>query len=132
MGYRLLADAIVLLHVAFIAFAMGGGLLALRWPRILWLQLPAALWAALVEFAGWYCPLTPLENRLRAAGGSVAYTGDFVERYVLPLLYPAELTRGLQMSLGAIVLAVNAGVYLCLWRRRRRRTAYTMPRRRGG
>ena len=131
MGYRVLADAVVLLHVAFIAFAVAGGLLVVRWPRLVWLHVPAALWAAVVEFAGWYCPLTPLENRLRVAGGSAAYAGDFVGRYVLPLVYPAELTRGLQILLGALVLAVNVGAYLWLWRRRRR-TAYTAPRLRGG
>lgn len=128
MGYRFLADAVVLLHVAFVAFAVAGGLLALRWPRVVWLHVPAALWAAVVEFSGWYCPLTPLENRLRVAGGSAAYAGGFIERYVLPLLYPAELTRGLQIWLGAFVVVANAGVYLWLWRRRQRRTASTVSR----
>jgi Protein of Unknown function (DUF2784) len=131
MHYRLLADAVVFVHLAFIAFALAGGLLALRWPRVVWLHLPAALWAALVEFAGWYCPLTTFEVRLRMAGGGEGYAGDFVERYILPVLYPAELTRGLQMVLGAIVVGVNVAVYLWLWRRRGT-TAYTTGRDDGG
>lgn len=132
MGYRLLADAIVLLHFAFVAFAVAGGALALRWPRIAWLHLPAALWAAAVEFMGWICPLTPLENALRAAGGASGYGGDFVAHYLLPVLYPAGLTRTTQMALGAIVVAANLAIYLWIWRRHQRRTAYTTKKLRGG
>jgi len=122
---RLLADLIVLVHLAFVLFALLGGLLALRWPRVLWLHLPAALWAAAVELGGWPCPLTPLENRLRAQGGDATYPGDFLGRYLLALLYPAGLSREGQVLLGLIVILVNAGVY---WRVRRGRC----PRRPGG
>lgn len=138
MGYRLLADAIVLLHFAFVAFALAGGVLALRWPRVAWLHLPAALWAAAVEFMGWICPSTPLENALREAGGAAGYAGDFVARYLLPVLYPAGLTRAIQVVLGAIVVAANLAIYLWIWRRRQRqrqrqrRIAYTTPKLRGG
>lgn len=120
MGYRLLADAVVVFHLAFVAFAVLGGLLALRWRWIPLLHLPALGWAAFVEFTGRICPLTPLENALRVAGGAAGYAGGFIEHYLLPVLYPAALTRELQWTLGAGLVAFNAAVYLLLWRRRRR------------
>jgi hypothetical protein len=120
MPYRLLADGTVFLHAAFVAFVVLGGLLVLRWPRLAWVHLPAAAWGAWVEFAGIVCPLTPLENWFRARGGQAAYAGDFVERYLMPVLYPASLSREIQWALGGIVLVVNAAVYFVLLRRRGR------------
>lgn len=120
MPYRLLADATVLLHMAFVAFVVLGGLLVFRWPKLAWIHLPAAAWGAWVECAGIVCPLTPLENWFRARGGQAAYTTDFIEHYLMPVLYPATLSRELQWALGGIVLLVNAGVYFVLLRRRAR------------
>ena len=120
MVYRTLADLVVLVHVAFIVFVLFGGVLALRWRWVPLAHLPAAAWGAAVEFSGWLCPLTPLENALRRAGGGRGYSVDFIERYVVPLVYPAELTRGLQLHLGAVVVVVNAVVYLLVLRRGRR------------
>lgn len=114
----LLADLILLLHLAFIVFVVAGGLLALRWPRIAWLHLPAAAWGAAVELFGWICPLTPLENRLRLAGGEAYTEGDFIARLLLPLIYPDALTREIQLGLGLIVLAVNVAIYARIFRRR--------------
>lgn len=116
----LAADALVVVHAAFTAFVVAGGLLVLRWPRIAWLHVPAALWGAWIEIAGWVCPLTPLENRLRAAAGESGYQTSFVEHYLLPILYPPGLTRDVQWMLAAVVIAVNAGVYTLVLRRRRR------------
>ncbi len=121
MAYRLLADATVLLHLTFVAFVLLGGLLVLRWRRVAWAHLPAAAWAAWTEFAGWICPLTPLENWLREQGGGAAYRSGFVEHYVLPVLYPDSLDRELQWGLGATVLLVNAIVYIVVQSRRPRR-----------
>ncbi len=116
MLFRVLADAVVVLHLAFILFAVLGGLLVLRWPRAMWVHLPAAAWGAVVELFGWICPLTPLENQLRRAGGAAAYSGGFVERYVVPIVYPAELTREIQIALGCAVVGINAAIYLYVWR----------------
>jgi len=121
MLHTLLADLVVGVHLAFVLFVVAGGLLVLRWPRLAWAHLPAAAWGAVVELAGWVCPLTPLENALGGRGGGVGYGGGFVEHYVVPILYPSELTRELQVGLGLGVVALNAGVYLWLLRRRRRR-----------
>jgi hypothetical protein len=88
-----------------------GGLLVIRWQRLGWLHLPAAIWGAAIEFSGAICPLTPLENVLREAGGQARYSGDFVERYVIPLVYPIDLTRTIQLALGCLVVAINLGVY---------------------
>ena len=109
--FRLLADGVVILHLTFVLFVLFGGLLTLWWPRISWLHLPAAAWGAAVEFGGWVCPLTPLEQWLRLEAGQSAYPSDFIEHYVLPVLYPAMLTREKQIVLGALVLVVNVAVY---------------------
>lgn len=130
MGYRLAADAVVLLHVAFIAFVVLGGLLAFRHRWVAAVHVPAAVWAVLIESFGWICPLTPLEVQLRIAGGEAGYHGGFVDNYILPLVYPASLTQGVQLALAAFVLLVNAAIYAVLfgrtprgrrvWRRLRR------------
>ena len=111
MLYRIFADIVIVIHLAFVLFAVFGGLLVLRWKRWACLHVPAVLWAALIEFAGWVCPLTPLENWLREKGGAIAYRSGFVEHYILPLLYPAVLTRRLQIVLGLFVLGINLGIY---------------------
>lgn len=111
MAQDLAADLVVLLHFAFILFVVLGGFLALKWRRLAWVHVPAALWGALIEFSGWICPLTPLENWLRQAGGSQGYASGFVEHYLLPLIYPADLTRELQLGLGLGVLVLNGLVY---------------------
>ena len=115
------ADAIVALHFAFVVFVVLGGLLVLRWPRVVWLHVPAVVWGALVEFTGWICPLTPLENRLRRAAGETAYQGDFIAHHILPVLYPNGLTRTDQLVLGGAALALNAVIYGFAFVRRRRR-----------
>jgi hypothetical protein len=116
----LLADLVLVGHVAFVAFVVLGGLLVLRWRRVAWLHVPCALWGAWVEVAGWVCPLTPLENALRRAAGEAGYAGGFLEHYVAPILYPPGLTRGIQVALGIAVLALNVVVYSAAWRRRSR------------
>jgi uncharacterized protein DUF2784 len=111
MLYRILADLVVLLHLVFILFAVFGGILVLLWKRWAWVHLPAVLWAALIEFMGWVCPLTPLENWLREKGGGSGYRAGFVEHHILPILYPDSLTRPSQVVLGVFVLGINLGVY---------------------
>ena len=121
MFYRLSADAIVVLHLAFVIFVVAGGLLAFKWRRVAWLHLPAVVWAVLLEFSGWMCPLTPLELKLRASGGQAGYGGGFIEHYILPVLYPAELDNMTQAAIGSLVIAINIAVYGCLLRRLRNR-----------
>ncbi len=117
MGHRLAADAVLLLHLGFIAFAVLGGLLTPRWRRVPWLHLPSAAWAAWIEWSGGLCPLTPLENRLRVLAGQSGYPGGFVEHYLLPLIYPAGLTRELQFVLAGFVVLANVAVYAWVWHR---------------
>jgi len=107
----------VLVHAAFVAFVMLGGFFAWRWRAVLWAHVPAAVWGAAIEFAGWTCPLTPLENALRARAGLEGYRGGFVEHYVIPLLYPAGLTRPAQALLGTLVVVVNFVAYTVFIRR---------------
>ncbi|MFH0730043.1 MAG: DUF2784 domain-containing protein [Pseudomonadota bacterium] len=116
----LLADALVLLHFAFVIFVAMGGLLVVKWPKTAYLHLPAALWGAVIELTGWICPLTPLENGLRRSGGESGYTGPFIEHYILPVLYPSELTRELQIAIGVSILLVNGLFYTLLMMRNRR------------
>lgn len=121
MIYRLLADFVVVVHFMFVVFVVAGGLLVLRWPRVAWAHVPAAAWGVLIEFAGWTCPLTPLEFALRLRGGQAGYEGGFIEHYVLPILYPAGLERRTQFVLGGTALAVNVAIYLIVNQRVRRR-----------
>ena len=119
MPYRFAADAVLAAHLAFVLFAVGGGLLVLRRPGWAWVHISAVAWAAFVEFSGWICPLTPLEVAFRRRAGEAGYGGDFVEHYLLALIYPSGLTRELQMLIGAAVILLNLAVYGVLWRRRR-------------
>ncbi len=118
MLYRVLADLVVVLHFGFVLFVVFGGLLALRWPRAAWFHLPAAVWGAGIEFLQGICPLTPLENHLRHLGGEAGYSGGFVERYILPVMYPEGLTRGIQLAIGIFVVALNVAIYAIVLRRR--------------
>ena len=123
MFHRVLADGVLLLHGAFVLFVALGGLLVLRAPRLAWVHLPAAAWGSLIEFAGWTCPLTTVEQRLRLLAGERGYEGGFIDHYVTLWLYPAGLTRSMQVALGAMVLVVNVAVYATLLRRSRRPSA---------
>ncbi len=111
MIYRALADLVLVVHLAFVIFVVLGGLLVLRRPWIAWLHIPAAIWGVLIEYTGWICPLTPLENSFRMRGGEAGYSGGFIEHYVKPLLYPAGLTHSTQVVLGSIVLILNLAAY---------------------
>lgn len=113
MLYRFLADLVLVAHLAFVAFVVFGGLLVWRWRRLAWIHVPVGLWGAAIEYAGFICPLTPLENRLRQLGGQAGYRGGFIEHYVTAALYPDGLTRETQLALGTAVVAVNLLIY---WR----------------
>ncbi|WP_296230615.1 DUF2784 domain-containing protein [uncultured Pseudomonas sp.] len=117
MLWRMAADALVLVHLGFILFVLLGGLLLLRWPRLIWLHMPAVAWGIVVECLHLGCPLTPWENQLRRAAGQAGYDGGFIEHYLIPLIYPAGLTPQIQLWLGAIVVLVNLSIYAWLiWR----------------
>ena len=115
--YRVLADLVVGVHLVFVVFVVAGGLVVLRWPKVALVHLPAAVWGAAIEFAGWICPLTPLENSLRRQAGQSGYSTGFIEHYLLPVLYPSALTRDIQLLLGFLVIAVNVGIYVYILRR---------------
>jgi hypothetical protein len=120
MPYRLFADAVVVAHLAFVLFVVCGGLLVVWRRSVAFVHLPAAAWGIVIEFSGRICPLTPIENRLRALGGGPVYAGDFVDRYLMPVLYPPDLRRDVQIALGLFALAVNVAVYTRAWCRARR------------
>jgi len=99
-----------------VLFVVFGGLLVFRWKHVMWAHVPAVLWGALLEFFDWICPLTPLENGLRRRAGQTGYEGDFVEHYVLPLLYPVNRSAGLRVALGTIAIVMNVLIYLWVFR----------------
>jgi len=117
MLYALLADLMIVLHATFILFVVLGGLLVLWRPRLMWLHIPAAAWGILIELQGWICPLTYLENDLRAAAGGSGYTGGFIDHYLVPLVYPSALTHEIQVLLGLTVLFINVLIYSLVWRK---------------
>jgi hypothetical protein len=119
MIYGILADVVVLAHTAFVLFAVFGSFFVLRHRRLAWCHIPAVLWATLVETAGWICPLTPLENLFRHRAGEQMYQSDFIEHYIMPVLYPEALTRELQTALGLGVLFINVSIYTWAWYTRR-------------
>ena len=122
MHWKFLADAVVLAHFAFVAFVIGGGFLAWRYPSVLFAHIPALLWGLWIEWSGWICPLTPLENQLRERAGDAGYAGGFIEHYIIPVLYPPGLTREVQWVLGGALIAINAVAYvgLVVWSRKER------------
>jgi hypothetical protein len=123
MPYALLADLVLILHATFIVFVVLGGLLVLWRRAFIWLHLPAAAWGILIEFRGWICPLTFLENDLRRAAGSRGYEGGFVDHYLAPLVYPGALTPEIQVMLGLAALLVNVVIYALVWRSLLKRSA---------
>ena len=120
MRYSMAADAVMLLHFLFIAFALLGSLLLLKWPGLIWLHVPAVAWGAYIELSGSLCPLTPLENRYRALAGETPYGEGFITHYLQPLIYPEDFTRGWALFALAVLLGVNIVGYSLVWRRRRR------------
>ena len=117
MPYALLADLTLLLHATFILFAVFGGLLVFWRRGVAWVHIPCAFWGMLIEFQGWICPLTYLENDLRVAAGTSGYDGGFIGYYLLPLVYPSGLTSEIQVQLGLAVLLINIIIYVLVWRR---------------
>jgi hypothetical protein len=123
MWYRIAADLVLVVHLLFIGFVVGGVFLAWRWPRIVWVHLPAMVYGALVEFIGFTCPLTPLQNYLRRRGGETGYSGGFISHYLIQVIYPPGLTRGIRIGLGSFVVlvaVVGYGGYLQGWGQSRR------------
>lgn len=115
MPYQLLADLLLVAHAAFIAFAVLGGLLVLHRRWWAFMHLPAAVWAAAVVSMGWICPLTPWEQQLRLLAGQQGLSGGFIEHYLVAAIYPDGLTRGIQIGLGAGVVALNVFAYTLVW-----------------
>jgi hypothetical protein len=119
--YSLIADTIVIIHFLFILFVVSGGALVFRWPKLAWVHLPSVLWGALVELRGWICPLTPLENYFRSLAGNNLYSEDFIEKYLLPIIYPEKITASLQEILGIGVILVNVMIYYGVIKKYRKR-----------
>ena len=120
MLHRWLADAVLVVHLAFVLFVVLGGLLVLRWPRLAWIHVPVALYGVAIEFVGFICPLTPLENSLRRLGGEAGYEGGFIEHYITAALYPSGLTREVQITAGIALIVLNVVIYSIVIRRRAR------------
>jgi hypothetical protein len=113
---NLLADLVLIAHLLFIVFVIFGGLIVLKWHRVMWLHIPSAIWGALIEFFGWICPLTYLENNFRQLGVADSYESSFIQHYLLPVIYPPGLTTSIQILLGVIVIVINLVVYYFVWR----------------
>ena len=111
MYYAIAADLLLVIHLGFVCFVVAGGLLVLKWRRVIFLHLPAVVWGALLEFQGWLCPLTPWEQQLRRAAGQSGYQGGFIEHYLVPVLYPSGLDHNMQLILGSMVIVINIVVY---------------------
>ena len=111
MIYHVTANLLVMIHLVFIVFVIAGGFIVLIWPWVILLHIPAVIWGAIVELKGWICVLTPWENNLRHLAGQEGYSGGFIERYIVSLIYPAELTHDAQIVMGLIVITINLCIY---------------------
>ncbi len=118
------ADIVILIHFSFILFVIFGGFLVMKWPKFIWLHIPAMIWGILIEFYGWICPLTILENDLRRTEDGGVYTGGFIEYYLLPVIYPAGLTREIQIIMGFAVIIINLLVYFLIFKKTERRNKH--------
>ena len=130
MHYRILADIVVVIHFLFILFVLFGGILAFYRKWIIWVHLPVVAWGVLISIYGWICPLTPLENWLRHAGGLRGYGGGFIDHYLWSAIYPEGLTRPMQFVIAAAVLTINVAVYSILIaqvKKRKRTTGTAEP-----
>jgi hypothetical protein len=116
MFYLLLADLVLIFHALFVVFVVLGGFVVLRWRKVIWIHAPCVAWGVILEFQGWICPLTYLENDLLVAGGATRYTGDFIWHYLRPLVYPPGITADNQFLLGVIALVINLIAYTFVWR----------------
>src|SRR5438045_4165163 len=123
MLYRVAANLVLIIHLAFVGFVVCGALFVIRWPKLMALHLPAVALGTLTEFIGIVCPLTPLEVKLRGLSGGGAYQGDFIEHYIVALLYPAGLTRRFQICLGLVALLLNVAAYTYIFVRKRSLTS---------
>ncbi|MDX1651363.1 MAG: DUF2784 domain-containing protein [Brumimicrobium sp.] len=117
MFFKILADLVVIIHFVFILYVIFGGLIVLKYRKTVFLHIPCAIWGCLIMFAGWICPLTYIENDLREAAGTETYSDGFIQHYIIPIIYPENLTRELQAILGFSVLVLNIIVYSILIKR---------------
>lgn len=123
MLYQIAADFVIFLHSAFIVFVLAGGLLVFKWRWVIWLHVPAALWGSMIVIVGWICPLTPIENMLRQAGGLEAYSNSFIEQYLIPVIYPQGLSREIFIAMGMVVIVINVIIYTILFVKRKKKAA---------
>ncbi len=121
MSYQIVASGMVLLHLGFVGFVVAGGLVCMKWRRVVWIHIPAVIWGIAIELTGWICPLTPLENYLRQKAGEQAYANDFVFHYLMPILYPETLTRKIQLLMGLVVALINITIYAYIIRSHKHR-----------
>ena len=119
MWFRLAADGVLILHLAFILFVLFGAAMAVRWRWIPLVHLPAATWGVIIELSGGVCPLTYMENDFRLKAGQSGYTESFVEHYILDIIYPAGITTDIQFVLAGVVIVINIALYGWLYARRR-------------
>ena len=121
MIFRIIASILVLIHGLFILYVLFGAFLNFKWPKMIWIHLPMVIWGALVEYMHWICPLTPLENYFRQKARTGVYEGDFIDQYIIPLIYPENLTPQFQVVFGSLVIVLNLIVYGFFWYHIRRK-----------
>lgn len=131
MLYQIAADLILFIHFSFIVFVIAGGVLVFKWHWLIWLHIPAVIWGALIVIVGWICPLTPIENMLLKAAGGETYSVSFIERYLVPVIYPSGLNREMFITMGVVIIVVNLIVYTILFVKHKREVEAKEQRREG-
>ncbi len=115
MQYRIFADLVLVTHFLYILFALFGALLVIKYRWLAWLQIPAFIWAATVNVSHTVCPLTRLEVSLRKFAGDTPYQGDFIEHYLMPVIYPGPMTQGFIIGSAVAIVLGNIAIYAWIY-----------------
>ena len=109
--YELAADIILIIHFLFILFVIFGALLFFVAKKIVFTHIPAIIWGSYIELTHSICPLTYLENWFLHKANLTEYSEGFIQNYLIPIVYPANLTNDLQIYLGITLIIVNIIIY---------------------
>ena len=112
--YEIAADLILIIHFTFVLFVVFGALLIFVSIKIVFIHIPAVIWGSYIELTNSICPLTYLENWFLHKANLTTYSEGFIQNYLVPIVYPMNLTKDLQIYLGIALIVLNIIVYVLI------------------